>query len=540
MRKFYTSVFVTLFIGSGILFAQTNEKNELQSDLIEESENIETDSVFIGDENSQVADTSLQNEITEPASEQPAEKDLTFSMDYKGLIPFVKYHENDKKKHYISAVTGMAMFNLGMASWNRYVLGASWAQTGWEEWHEFWKRRPSWDDDYIWTNFFLHPYQGSLYYMSSRNSNLNVFESMGVMILGAGIWEYLCETNDPSKNDMLYTTIGSLAVGEMFYRLSLCADEKLPWLGYLINPMRMMNEPLTRQKPLNPHGNIHELEVKFGGGVTTAYTNLIKCSDYHWDKFEMYPGFASPELFVAYNDPYTNDSNSPYSHFELKLKAAIGAGSGNGADCERKELDKKIMYNLRIESNGYLWSRSPKSSDNVDTSMGIVLLYDFDWHSFYELSSLAPGVAIKQRITFDKSRIEWQVHEAGIILGTTDFYYFHRQLVDPGTVTSRNYSYTVGAQAAAKFRYIRDNGFAVNFSFRGYSMYDFYNQLQKKATVGWEHIGIANLAIEVPVSKIVRIGIADEAYAKRTFYKKYDDVFQFVNTGNIYVKWQLK
>ncbi len=491
-------------------------------------------------ENQSELAVSESEESADIASEIESENSASSSLNFKGLVPFVPYHENDGKKHYISALTGMFIFNLGMSTWNRYVIGSSWAQTGPEQWSYFWRRRLSWDNDWYWTNFVLHPYQGNLYYMSSRNSTLNFFESMGVTIIGSCIWEYLCETNAPSKNDMIYTTLGSFAVGEMLYRLSMCADEKIPWLGYIINPIRLINEPITRQKPRNPHGNIHSLSLSFGGGFTTAYTNLIDCTDYDWKKLELYPGFATPELFVVYNDPFTNDSNSPFSHFELKIKGAIGAGSGKGADCEYKKLDKQMMYNLRIESNGYIWSRSPRSSDNVDTSMGIVLLYDFDWHSFYELSSLAPGVAIKQRISFDKSRIEWQVHEAGIVLGTTDFYYFHRQLVDPMTVTSRNYSYTIGAQAVTKFKFQTDRGFAVNFGFRGYAMYDFYNQLQPRASVGWEFIGIGNLGLEFPVSRIVRIGIADEAYAKRTYYKKYDDVFQFVNTGNLYVKWQIK
>ncbi len=538
MRNSFICFFVICSILPFSIFAQ-NQRLETENDLETSAVEI-ADGDGIADEQnpSEAALPSVEN--SEETSVQEPKTETASSINFKGLLPFVPYHENDGKKHYISALTGMLVFNAGMSSWNRFVIGSNWAKTGPAEWSHFWRRRLSWDNDWYWTNFVLHPYQGNLYYMSSRNANLNFFESMAVTIIGSGIWEYLCETNSPSKNDMIYTTVGSFAVGEMLYRLSMCADEKIPWLGYIINPMRLASEPITRQKPRNPHGNIHELYLSFGGGATTAYTNLINCTDYDWDKFELYPAFATPELFVVYNDPFTADSNSPYNHFELKIKGAAGAGSGNGADCEYAKVDKKMMYNLRIESNGYIWSRSPKSSDNVDTSMGIILLYDFDWHSFYELSSLAPGVAIKQRITFDKSRIEWQVHEAGIILGTTDFYYFHRQLVNPYTVTSRNYSYTIGAQAVTKFKFQTEKGFAVNFSFRGYAMYDFYNQMQRMATTGWEFIGIGNLGLEFPLSKIVRIGIADEAYAKRTYYKKYDDVFQFVNTGNLYVKWQLK
>ena len=464
-------------------------------------------------------------------------------MDYDGEN--ASGDENDGKKHWISAFGGMLIFNVGLATYNRYVIGSGWAQTGPDEWNRFWERSLAWDDDWYWTNFVLHPYQGSLYYMSARGSNLNVFGSMLVTTVGSAFWEYLCETNAPSKNDMVYTTVGAFAVGEMMYRLSLAADSKSRLAGFALNPMRLWTEFATGQKPVNPHGTIHELTLKVNAGTTQGYTNILgsdpKVDKSDFDNNEIYPIHGGGEVFVVYNDPYTNDSNTPYSQFELKISANAGKGSGKGSDCNYKELDKNMMYNIEIESNGFLWSRSPVFAPNVDTSLGFIMEYDFDWHSFYLLSSLAPGLAIKQRVNFDTSRFEWQLHGAWVALGTADDYYLRRSvLTDWPDGTIRFYSFTTGAESVLKLRYITDKGSNIAFDFHGYAMYDFYNQLKDGASVGWEYIGKATASAELAVSKSVLIGVSDRVYAKRTFYKTYPDIFQIMNSASVYAKWKFR
>ncbi|MBQ9207286.1 MAG: DUF3943 domain-containing protein [Treponema sp.] len=454
-------------------------------------------------------------------------------------------HENDGEKHPLVAIGGMLFFNIALSSYNRWILGAAWAQTSWDEWGHFWERKLDYDRDWYWTNFVLHPYQGGIYYQVSRGSNLNQLESFGVTLLGSAMWEYLCETNSPSINDMMYTTVGSFALGEMLYRLSLNADEISQILGHVINPTRWWAQLWTRQKPRGTTHNIHELSFKFGVGTARTYTNIINSSAYSYVQNEIYPVFFTPALFVAYNDPYGHDSNDPYSQFELENSAAIGKGSGEGAKCNYEKLDEKLMYDIRILSNGMLFACAPQFSENTDTTLGLVMEYEFDWHQFYELTSLGPGLAIKQRVRFKDSVLEWQLHGAWNAMGTTDYYYYHRKL---GVLTDsddsmRNYNITTGPMTILKVRYLTEKGTAFALSVRGNGMYDYYAQLQDDlpgSSSGCEWIGVANASFEIPLSKIVRIGAQDEFYTKQAFYKKVPDVFQFVNSASIYAKLQLK
>ena len=523
MKKIVSVLLIGLFLSNSALFAQ--EVGAL------ESETTETAEIVVTDEN----DSHATSENS----------DITFSLNSrfsKSMREFL--HENDGKKHWLVAVSGALVFNVGMSSYNRWIIGSSWAQVGPDEWAHFWERELKYDRDWYWTNFVLHPYQGAIYYQVSRGSNLNKIESFGVTLLGSAFWEYLCETNAPSINDMVYTTLGSFSLGEMLYRLSLNADEISELFGIIINPTRTWTQGWTRQKPLGTTRNIHALSVQMLVGTARSYTNAINFSG-DYPAIETYPSFANPSVTVVYNDPYGHDSNDPYSQFELTLGGALGIGSGEGAACAYEDLDKKLMYHVRILSNGMLFARAPQLSENTDTTIGLSMMYEFDWHQFYELSSLAPGVGIKQRVRFNNSRIEWFCHGSWIALGTTDYYYYHRPIVDKGDDTSlvRSYNFTTGAQTNIRFRYTTDAGSMFNFDFRGYAMYDFYSQLQDNtafASAGWEWIGIANLSLELPLSPIVRLGLCDEVYAKRAFYKKVPDVFQTLNSFSVYAKLQLK
>lgn len=443
-------------------------------------------------------------------------------------------------KHPFVALGGAMGFNLILATWNRYMIGSGWAKTGPDEWFHFWERDMSWDRDWYWTNYFLHPYQGSMYYMSARGSNLNQLESMGITVLGSAFWEWFCETNEPSKNDMIYTTIGSFCVGEMFFRLSQESNEVSRLLGIALNPQRMWTEYVCGVKQKNTHSNIHSLSLGLSAGNVIAGTELKDVDNELYEQQETYPAFGMFELNVDYNDPYTHDSNDPYSQFSLYVQGGLGKGSGTAGLCAYEDVDEKLFYDIRIFSDAMLFARTFNAGENKDTSAGLTMIYDFEWHSYYMLSSLAPGVAIKQRINGDESVTEWQAQLGGIILGTTDYYYYHRRMgVPEGTI--RSYSNNTGAEALLKFKYKKENGSCFDLNFRGYAMYDFYGQIQTgNESTGWEYVGLVTAGFEVPVSKKVNLGLKDELYGKYAFYRKVPDVKQLVNTAKVYAKIDLK
>lgn len=251
-------------------------------------------------------------------SAETSDADLDFSSE---AVEF------DSKKHYFVAAGGMLLTNIVIGSWNRFgPARASWAQVYWDDIKEPWNRKIKFDRDWYWTNFVLHPYQGGLYYLAARNSNLNWFESLLVSAAGSFMWEYFFETNSPSTNDLTYTPIGGFATGEMVYRLGLEANAKgHKILGYVANPLRLYTDPILKRAPQGPSGLLQSFSLKTGFGLAFANTWLKEPYD---NCSEFFPAYGSVGLDVVYDDPYGHDSNTPYSQFELSMQGSAGLGSG--------------------------------------------------------------------------------------------------------------------------------------------------------------------------------------------------------------------
>jgi hypothetical protein len=89
-------------------------------------------------------------------------------------------------------------------------------KTWWENMENGWV----WDlDDFV-VNQIGHPYQGSNYYNGGRANGLSFYESAAMAAFGSATWEFYGETNKPSLNDFINTTLGGIAIGEVLHRVS--------------------------------------------------------------------------------------------------------------------------------------------------------------------------------------------------------------------------------------------------------------------------------------------------------------------------------
>lgn len=433
----------------------------------------------------------------------------------------------DSKKHYFIALGGAILANGGIFVWNKYMIRAGWTKVTIADMEYFWQKRQSWDCDWYWTNFVLHPYQGSLSYMTARAANLNRIESLALAVGASYAWEFLCETNEPSKNDLIYTPIGSFPVGEMLYRLSLEADSVSRLLGYAINPMRLYTDLATGHKPRGITGNITSLSAKLSFGTMPTYSHFDLQGETKY-KHVIFPAFCIPEINVVYGNPYGTQTHDPFSSFDLR----VGGGAGYNA------TENEAMYDIHIFSHGLLWTFAPVFNDYTDTTIGLGYDYDFIWHSFMELTSIAPGFCIKQRIT-KKAIYEWQFHLGWNILGTSDYIYYFYDYERPGGIY-REYSFNTGIEGVLQWRRTSLHDFIIDTSLHYYGFYDFYNQKQSTAWTGWEDVGILELSLEMPVTKQVGLGIGNELYGKRAYYHNENKVYQIAYKGMVYMRLKAK
>lgn len=437
------------------------------------------------------------------------------------------------ERHYITAATGMFVPTVVLSLWNRYASGSGWAKVDYARNFNRIKNgtvKWEWDTDWYWTNFVLHPYQGQLSYSAFRTANFSQFESILAATFGSFVWETMCENNTPSLNDMVYTSLGAWPMGEMLHRLSFEADEAWGPLRFLITPMRIWNEGITGDRPYGTHGNIKELSFYTGFGAANGVNDA---ADYE-KADEVYPLFASLGLNVVYGDSFYHDSNDPFSAFNLSIGGSLGKGCGEGY----RALEKDLMHNLYIFSDGWVLSRSVAESDGRDTTVGLIFDYDFLWHSFMNFSTLAPGFAVKQRFTGEKAKVEWELHLDAVLLGTHDVWYYRRGIIDSDRIY-KAYNYSVGAEAVAVLRYKFNDGPAFVLNDHFYVFYDF-KDAKHEVEPGVSVFNYLRGEVTFPVSEEIDLGAENILYSSYSVFDEYPDIASLMYSAGFFVRYNLK
>ena len=187
-----------------------------------------------------------------------------------------------------------------------------------------------WDLDDFTLNQLGHPYQGNNYFTSGRGNGLSYWESAGVAAFGSATWEYFGETTRASLNDLINTTLGGMALGEVFYRTGwLVRDTRATGRGRLwreiaataIDPLtglnRFMSGDASRQTgtpaELVPSslGGLFSVGVLWQGSNTRAVEST---------------GRPYLDLDLLYGNLTTGRSRTPYDAFFVNLR--LGGGSG--------------------------------------------------------------------------------------------------------------------------------------------------------------------------------------------------------------------
>jgi hypothetical protein len=242
------------------------------------------------------------------------------------------------------------------------ILDYPWAHPTVTTIRENFSHPPLWEDtDGFKVNQIGHPWQGSLYFNSGRVNGFNFYESMVFNALGSVAWETVFESTAPSLNDIITTTFAGAPVGEILHRLYLEADAAgmpLP-LSALISPMDGLNRLITGWAPQKAGGNIHELSLSLGAGY--AQTDFFEKTNSK-NLFSFHGPTGTLGIKTVYGNPFEQRSVIPYEHFELD--ASFDVDTGNYMD-------------LRIISDGYLFSFSPLHTGNDMLSTGLSLHFDF-------------------------------------------------------------------------------------------------------------------------------------------------------------------
>ena len=441
-------------------------------------------------------------------------------------------HPSALKKHPWRAVVEVVGLNAGVWAFDRYAMNEDFARISFKSIKHNIKNGFVWDNDQFSTNLFAHPYHGSLYFNAARSNGMNFWQSAPYALGGSLMWEIAAEIEPPAINDLLATTFGGIALGEMTYRLSdLVLDDSRSgfsrfsreFLGLLVCPVRGLNRMINGDmwKVRHTHYKHHDysrIPVNFSLGTGTRYL----ADNNHLFKGEYNPYF---EFRLQYGDAFNADERKPYDYFTAR--AIFGMSS-----------NQPLISQINLM--GMLWGRSFSTDTDMEVLVGLFQhfnYYDSEEvidgsgripYKISETTSFGPGVIYRFPQLNEMVSFEQRLFCSGILLGgsLTDYY----QVID------RNYN--MGSGYSLKNNTLIDFNkyglFALNvsmyhiFSWKGYDQKDLENTnplyLNAQGDKGNAMLAIVNPIIELNLNKNFKVNMELSYYYRKTHYSHHKDI----------------
>ncbi|MGL5788135.1 MAG: DUF3943 domain-containing protein [Bacteroidales bacterium] len=185
-----------------------------------------------------------------------------------------------------------------------------------------------WDVDEFPTNMVAHPYQGGLNFATSRAWGMSYLESFPYSFAGSFVWEMFLENEPPSINDLITTSIGGMAYGEVMHRISsgILNNQARGWnraarelSAFVINPMRGVQRLVTGDMWRHGFSSYADetggTPVSFSLGLGWRSLMIPRLPD---------SGNMYLTLNYIYNNPFEVDGRTPFEYFELYGDLNIG------------------------------------------------------------------------------------------------------------------------------------------------------------------------------------------------------------------------
>lgn len=436
------------------------------------------------------------------------------------------------KKHPWRAAAEVLGINLGVFSFDRFIMNEDFAQVTIHTIRHNIKTGFVWDNDPFPTNLFAHPYHGSLYFNSARSSGLSFWQSVPYAFAGSLTWELFAESEPPAINDLMATTMGGIALGEITHRVSaLVLDDSKRGFprfvrelgGFMLCPIQGLNRLISGDmwRVKRSHYLYHDYDripVKFA--ITGGLRYLA--DDNHLFKGEYAP-FINAKM--DYGDIFDTEETKPYDYFTLN--ADIGLSS-----------NQPLLSKVNLI--GRLWSMPLKTNSNLELAVGLFQHFNFfnskeiidgSGRTPYEISEVAsvgPGLIYKFPTTNHLVNLEQHIFLSGIMLGGsyTDYYNFIDRKYNMGS------GYSIKNSTIIDFD--KYGSFALNvhfyqiFTWKGYENKDLTTinplYLNAQGDKGNAALTVVNSVIGINLNKHLKLNMDFCYYIRNTHYSYHPDV----------------
>ena len=439
------------------------------------------------------------------------------------------------KKRPWQAAAEVTAINVGVHLFDRFILNEEFSQTTLNSLKRNFTDGMVWDNDFFITNMFAHPYHGNLYFNAARTNGLSFWESAPFSLLGSAMWEFFGETEPPAINDIIATTCGGMAIGEMTHRLSLTIldDRDRGFKRFLreatatiINPIqglhRIISGDAWRVKSRNyRYHDFHEIPIEASFSVGWRYLA---------DDGALFRGIHAPyvNLTLTYGTSVDGEKHTkPYDFFDIESNMAFGGG-------------QPMVNTLNIV--GRLWSTPILDKREMAGEFGIYQHFNFydakpiedgselTPYRISEAAGFGPGVIFSLAQPGALSNIEQRFFVSGILLGGTKSDYFN--------VIERDYNMGSGfsIKSCTKLDFGKLGRFMLNakyfriYTWKGYEDKELQPYVDGTADLHYLNVQgdnsnaallVINPVLEFHVARQWSFNISGSFFARRTHYNYY-------------------
>jgi Domain of unknown function (DUF3943) len=383
-----------------------------------------------------------------------------------------------------------------------YLTGGQQAFISLETINENFNHWFEWDPNHFRTNFFAHPYHGSLYFNAGRTNGLNYWQSGLCSLGGSFMWETVMERHYPSINDIIMTTTGGMFLGEALFRYSaLIRDDNARgfnrvWretVSLVLNPVGTLNRLFFGNEVSTPSG-ISQAKAPLSGIITLGGQARGQNADLESSKTG-----PSADFLLVYGTPFTGgQARQPFDYFPIEFTLRF--------------QDKTY---LTIYGYSLLAGKELEAKSGQNHLLGLFQNYDYINTEAIELggSSLCAGLVSRFELS-QTTRLIITPQLGWMILGVSNNEYVVEDL--------RDYNYGTGL--TAKFDGVLDFQKYGNLLLR-WAHYSIYALEGAKGT---DRLNIFTGEYRIPVWKQVELGLQYQHYRRNSDYRDFPDVNKFL------------
>jgi Domain of unknown function (DUF3943) len=359
-----------------------------------------------------------------------------------------------------------------------------------------------WDPNHFRTNFFAHPYHGSLYFNAGRTNGLNYWQSGLCSLGGSFMWETMMERHYPSINDLIMTTTGGMFLGETLFRYAaLVRNDNARGFD------RVWREAVSLA--LNPVGTLNRLI--FGGDISTPTPSstsqpplggiITLGGQARGESSDLGSGKTGPsaDFMLVYGTPFKDGKpRETFDYFPIEFTLRF--------------QDKTY---LTIYGYSLLLGKELGVQSGKKTLLGLFQHYDYINTEAIELggSSLCGGI-VSQFDLSKTTKLTLTPQLGWMILGVSNNEYVQEDLRD----------YNFGTGLTAKLDAVLDFQKYGNLLFR----WGHYTIYALEGAKGTDRLNIFTGEYRIPVWKQVMVGLQYQHYRRNSDYRDFPDVKKFL------------